>query len=233
MTLERNMQYNFSASARIPFDLEDDDRTVAIPVVTLVGWGLCLLVGFLGFELPYAHPRPAAQAARPPVVQTLEVELEKQQPSVEPEPLPKISAPSVADEMPPPPIPVARYSPAIAFAVPVKGPTRVVPFSQASYVRPAPKPRAPVVQKLEFGEGAGKQVAPEYPRRAIKEHQEGVVVLRFVVGENGRVSSAEATQPCPWPLLNESALRTVREQWRFPPGRLRMCEIAIRFQLTQ
>jgi protein TonB len=233
MTVEQNMRHAVSVSARIPFDMEDDGQGVSIPIVTLIGWGLCLVVGFLGFVLPYSRPRPAVKPPEPLVVQTLQVELEKKPPPSELEPLPNDSAPSTADEMPPPPIAVAKYSPAIAFAVPVTGPTRVVPFNQATYVRPEPQPRAPVVQKLEFGQGEGKQIAPEYPRRALKERQEGSVVIRFVVGENGQVSSAEATQPCPWPLLNESALRTVREQWHFPPGNLRIYEIIIRFQLTE
>ena len=227
------MPHTLSAGDRIPFDMEDGDEGMSIPVVTLIGWGVSLMVGFLGFVLPYSHPRPAVRPPEPLVIQTLQVELAKQPPPVEPDHLPNNSVTSDSDLVPPPPTPVAQFSPAIAFAVPVKGPTRVVPFSQAAYARPAPRQQAPQVQELEFGQGEGKQIAPEYPRRAIKERQEGSVVVHFVVGENGQVSSVEASQPCPWPLLNESALRTVREQWRFPPGNLRIYEITIRFQLTE
>ena len=90
----------------------------------------------------------------------------------------------------------------------------------------------PSVQRLTFGQGEGRQPSPEYPAQAIQQHQEGTVVVRLVVGENGQVSSAEATQPCPWPMLNEAALRAVRHQWRFPAGDLRVYEVAIRFQIA-
>ena len=138
------------------------------------------------------------------------------------------SAPT--DEMAPPPIPVAEPSPAIAFAVPVEGATRIVPFNQAAYGRPA-RP-SPVVQQLTFGVGEGQQPAPDYPAQAIQQHQEGTVVVRFVVGESGLVTSAEAVRPCPWPLLNESAVRTIRHFWQFGPGAVREYEITIHFQIT-
>jgi TonB family protein len=60
-----------------------------------------------------------------------------------------------------------------------------------------------------------------------------VVRVRFNVGENGRVTSAAATGPSPWPLLNEAALRVIRERWRFPGGAARAYEVAIRFALTR
>ncbi len=49
-------------------------------------------------------------------------------------------------------------------------------------------------------------------------HQQGSVVVRFIVGENGKVQSAQAVVPCPFALLNQAAVRAVRENWRFRPG---------------
>jgi TonB family protein len=89
------------------------------------------------------------------------------------------------------------------------------------------------VQPLTFGQGEGRQPAPEYPRRAMQEGQEGLVGVRFTVGENGRVLTAEPIAPAPWPLLNEAALRAVRERWRFRPGPPRSYEVAIRFELKR
>ena len=131
---------------------------------------------------------------------------------------------------PPPAIPVAEPSPAIAFAVPVEGATRVVPFDQAAYRRPVKtRPDCPTAHVWR---GEGQQASPEYPREAIEQHQEGTVVIRLVVGESGLVTSAEAIQPCPWPLLNESAVRTIRHQWRFAPGGVRTYDVPIHFQIT-
>ncbi|HTS17957.1 MAG TPA: TonB family protein [Verrucomicrobiae bacterium] len=214
--------------------MEPVEGTSLMEVLTFVTWTFCLAVGLLGFVLHYSRPPRPVKQPEPVKMEKLFVQLSKQ-PAVPLESMrppgsagPSPSAPS--DEMAPPPIPVAEPSPAIAFALPVEGATRVVPFNQATYARPA-RP-SPVVQHLTYGVGEGQQPAPEYPAEAIAQHQEGSVVVRFVVGENGMVTSAEAAQPCPWPLLNESAVRTIRRLWRFTAGNVREYEISIHFQLT-
>jgi TonB family protein len=58
-------------------------------------------------------------------------------------------------------------------------------------------------------------------------------VVRLTVGENGRVLTAEALSPSPWPLLNEAALRAVRERWHFHSGPPRAYDVAIRFNLSK
>ena len=215
--------------------LEASDDTQLVPVLTFVVWMVCLAVGIFGFWLPYARPHRSAKATESVKVQRLVVELGKEPPATsENERLPgspRSAVPLSADAMAPPPIPVAQPSAAIAFAVPVEGPTRVVPLDQAGYAKPSPR-AASAVQRLTFGQGEGRQPSPEYPAQAIQQHQEGTVVVRLVVGESGQVSSAEAIQPCPWPMLNEAALRAVRQQWRFPAGGLRVYEVAIHFQIT-
>ena len=211
--------------------LEPSDDTSLIPVVTFVTWTVCLAVGFLGFLLPYSRVHRFVKAPEPVKVEKLFVQLGNQTiVPTENERQPANGGSSTAlpsDEMAPPAIPVAEPSPAIAFALPVEGATRVVPFDQATYARPS-KP-VPTVQRLTFGVGEGQQPAPEYPRQALEQHQEGTVVVRFVVGENGLVTSAEVIQACPWPLLNESAVRTIRHQWQLAPGEVRVREIPIRF----
>jgi periplasmic protein TonB len=92
---------------------------------------------------------------------------------------------------------------------------------------------APPVQTIVYGQGEGRQPAPDYPQRAIREGQEGTAVVRFTVEENGRVSAAELISPSPWALLNGAALRVVRERWRFRPGVLRLYQVSIRFELTK
>lgn len=214
--------------------MEASDDTPLAPVLTFVAWVVCLAIGLLGFLLPYSRPHRSVKTPESVKIQRLVVELSKEPPAPsESERLPgnpRSTAPLPADAMAPPPIPVAQPSAAIAFAVPVEGPTRIVPLDQAGYARPLPG--ASTVQRLTFGQGAGRQPTPEYPAQAIQQHQEGTVVVRLVVGEGGQVSSAEAIQPCPWPMLNEAALRAVRKEWRFPPGSLRVYDVAIHFQIT-
>jgi len=213
--------------------LEPNGDESLVSVLTFVIWTFCLTVGLLGFLLHYPGPRPFIKPLAPVQVQKLFVQLNTgSAPATENE-HPPGGRPSTAlrsDEMAPPPIPVAEPSPAIAFAVPMKGPTRIVPIDQAAYAQPVRSPTA--VQRLTFGVGEGQQPPPEYPRQALELHQEGTVVVRFVVAESGRVASAEAIRPSPWPLLNDSAVRTVHERWRFTPGAVRVYDVAIHFQIT-
>lgn len=104
---------------------------------------------------------------------------------------------------------------------------KAMPNPQMAQAAPAP------AQTLTYGQGEGRQPAPEYPRQAVREGQEGTVRVRFTVGESGRVLAAEAIDPCPWPLLNEAALRAIRERWRFRSGAPRAYEVSIRFALAR
>jgi protein TonB len=133
---------------------------------------------------------------------------------------------------------VAQPSPAIAFPLPVETPARVVEARQAAAGAPpaeaqiAPAPRPPV-QELIHGQGEGRQPAPDYPPAALRGRQEGTVRVRLTVSEQGRVLAAEAAEPSPWPLLNQAALRVVRERWRFPAGAVRLYEVIIRFEIRK
>jgi periplasmic protein TonB len=214
-------------------------------IATLVVWLGCLAIGCLGLALPYDRPIPPAKTPEPIQAELLNVEL-----TDDPLPPPDETLPSPARPALPPPLmePVAappslpmqvlaEPSPAIAFSVPVQEPAIVVEANQAARTAPAAAPvapaLAPVVQSLTHGSGEGKQPSPAYPRRALREGQEGTVAVRFSVGEDGRVLSAEAASPSPWPLLNAEALRVIRERWRFRSGTIRLYEVAIHFELRK
>lgn len=212
------------------------------PVLTLVLWLGCSTIAALGFAMPYVRPQAARPAAEPTQVEMLNVELTTDPlPDLEPPPANAMATPPPPDALVQPQVAqavaVAVPSANIAFALPVEGPVRVVEAAQASNSRTEhPQPAvaaAPPVQRLVYGQGAGKQPAPEYPLAAERAGQEGSISVRFVVAENGRVTAAEAVAPSPWPLLNDSALRTIRNRWRFPSGQLRAYEVAIRFVLPK
>ena len=244
---------------------ESAPPTAEVSIVTVLAtvlWLGCLLVGGLGFVLPYARPRPIAPPAPPLHAQLVRVELTA---APAPSPLPVQLSPADAAQPPPlpalaplPPAPqlvaVARPSAAIAFAQPVEAPARIVAVKPVALVRPAPpavqptapdhasasqgdaRPSpapAPAVQTLTFGQGEGRQPAPQYPDAARRAGHEGTVVVRFNVGQDGRVLAAEPSSPSPWSTLNREALRVVREEWRFPPGPARLFEVAIRFELRK
>jgi protein TonB len=210
-------------------------------IVTTVLWFGCILVGTLGFVLPYARPHPAAVAPAPVTVEKLKVELTTEQPTsviplsnqlTAPPPPAALVQPQIAQ-----PIAVAEPS-AIVFALPVDGPTITVTPDEATHSRPsaivAPVSNSlPSPQALVFGQGEGRQPAPEYPAHSVKLGQEGVVDIRLTVDPSGQVIDTSVASPCPWPLLNDAAERTVRHRWRFSRGSLRVYEVAIRFALAR
>lgn len=213
-----------------------------VPVLTLVTWMGCLAVGVIGLTLHYSRPRLPQPPDAPIQAEILHVELTSD-PLPPPDVAPSLPTPASPPPLSLPPVPpaappmiaVAEPTPAVAFAVPVKGPTRVAETRQAApSAVPAPVATpAPAVQTITYGYGEGKQPAPSYPPRALREGQEGTVSVRFSVAENGRVAAAEAAAPSPWPLLNQEAVRVVRERWRFRAGPARLYEVSIRFELRK
>ncbi len=228
-----------------PFALRPREESRLVPMLTFVIWLGSLSIGVAGFVLPYLRPQPPVKTPPPVAAEWLNVELTNDPlPPANPAPLPPnlLQPPPVAQPQATPPpqmMSVAAPSPQIAFAVPVAAPARVVPVPQASYrivesppvVEAPPVPLAP--QPLTFGQGEGKQPAPDYPRESLRQGQEGTVTVRMTVGEDGRVVAAETSQTSPWPLLDRAALRVVKSRWRFTPGPMRAYEVAIRFQLSK
>jgi periplasmic protein TonB len=62
-----------------------------------------------------------------------------------------------------------------------------------------------------------EQVLPEYPRAARSERIVGLVVLRVVIGADGRVESARTKVVRSVPELDAAAIAAI-EKWRFSPA---------------
>ena len=56
-----------------------------------------------------------------------------------------------------------------------------------------------------------------YPPMARRQHQEGVVVLRFTIAASGRVEATSVQRSCGHALLDQEAQETVRRVRAFPP----------------
>ncbi len=192
-------------------------ETRLLPAATAVLWLGCVEVGLLGLWLGYPYPRPPVKEPTPVQAEVLNVQITNA-------PLPPLSleAPRLPAPMSPPPLTaMAMPSPPDAMAQPDEHPPPIAAI-----------PHGPV-QQLVYGRGEGVQPAPEYPQEAVLARQQGVVVIRFRVGPDGRVQMARATSPCPWPLLNQAALRAVSDTWQFRPGPVRWYDVSIDFQLRE
>lgn len=213
--------------------MTSDGRGDLTEIFTLVLWTGCLCVGAVGLLYPESDWR----AARPkPVVQTNLVNVEMVQDEI---PQPQAGAtirPAATAAPPPPPAPIDAPAPpplvAVAAPMPIL-PVRAPPVSAppARSAAPAPAPVSPTAaRQLTLGRGEGARIVPEYPYEARIEQQQGMVTVRFTVGSDGSVADAAAVWPCPYPLLNEEALRAVRDAGPFAPG---LYEVRINFALTR
>ncbi|MBP6563591.1 MAG: energy transducer TonB, partial [Neisseriaceae bacterium] len=59
---------------------------------------------------------------------------------------------------------------------------------------------------------------PPYPTQSLEAEEEGSVGLRVKVEANGRPSNVELAKSSGYPRLDRSALKTVREKYRFTPA---------------
>ncbi len=80
--------------------------------------------------------------------------------------------------------------------------------------------------------------APPYPYAAIQQRQEGLVMLEAVIDQAGRPVSIEVVEGSGFPLLDQSALHTVR-RWKFDAAHIGFLPvqsrivIPVRFVLTE
>ncbi len=83
-----------------------------------------------------------------------------------------------------------------------------------------------------------KNPAPVYPESARRQGWEGLVMLRALVNEKGKVVQIEIEKSSGYSILDESALETVR-RWRFKPAAFAQVSleswvrVPIRFKLTE
>lgn len=152
--------------------------------------------------------------------------------------LPEIADFSPLPEIPLLPAPAASTRSAIPQTQTSPRPTPQKPAGKPSISGRTPKTGSPGSGSSATASGmsdaarlaAGRMPAPSYPAAARRSGQTGTVMVEFTVDAGGRVVSAYAKHPSPWPLLNDEALRTVR-RWRFPAGGAMKLQRPIIFQL--
>lgn len=224
---------------------------------TLATWLSVAGVGTVGVWLPaWTAPPPPPQ----PALETLWLEPEITLGEPAPEPTGETPATPDPPEATPVPMPAPPEMPQLAALDPLPevpdlppAPEPVDPPRSRSASRtatsasrpPRPAPRASSAQSAAQGTATGaatgamspdarlaggRMPAPRYPSEARRLGQTGTLVVEFTIDTSGRVISAYAKNPSPWPLLNEEAVRTVR-RWKFPPGPVMKLQRPIVFQL--
>ncbi len=154
--------------------------------------------------------RPDLIEEPPPMVQTAE------------EPLPAESLPEPAAAEPPAPIPVAEMSPSVQFAIPVEGPTILVPVERAAAPSTAQAKASPQTAVQSKGTsstqgtyfrqsyGRGGMVKPKYPRDLELKGVSGEVLLLVTVDQEGHLVDAELEKRSGYREFDQEALRAAR-----------------------
>lgn len=99
----------------------------------------------------------------------------------------------------------------------------VLPDEPVTYVPPAPVvvappvPAQPVMLSGELSVSCPERSPPNYPARSKRLNEQGRVLLRVELGEDGRVSSAAVKTSSGFLLLDEAAASAVKT-WRCKPA---------------
>ena len=204
------------ARLSLPAEYRDAYRTLAW--VNSICF-LFLIVGILGLKAPQVIVKPLSEPIEPmPLVQAPPDEAPKPQPEQikpdEPEPTDApVDTPQVVT------IVAAVETPNLVFPVPVEGAIAI--STEARFV-PAPPPKIAAPPKpTQFDPNSttgGIFPDPIYPAFAQRNRQQGTVVLEFTVDASGAVTSVKVQKTSGFNILDEAAVKAVKERWRFPPG---------------
>ncbi len=157
-----------------------------------------ILSEFLSPPAPPA-PQPQTPVARKPVQRKPEL-----QPAPQPEPLPQPAAAT------PEPAPVVAATPAAAAPA-----TAIEATSVAA--RPAAPAAAPRIELPSSDAAYLNNPKPAYPALSRRLGEQGKVVVRVLIGLDGRAQQAEIRSSSGYDRLDQAALATVRS-WRYVPG---------------
>jgi len=127
------------------------------------------------------------------------------------------------DKPKPQPVVVAKVQPVVVTPTPIVQTVTPPPPIAVTTTPPPPKqvvaappqPSGPVTvgdldEKLLEGN------PPRYPLESRRKHEQGTVVLRLLIGTDGRVSDIAVAQSSGFPRLDRAALQAIRS-WRWQP----------------
>lgn len=193
-----------------------------------------LIASFVAPPAPVVSaPLPEPEAPEPPAEQALVPEPDPlpEPPPPEPEPLPETEpapAPPAPAKKPvpqpkpqpkPKPRPPAPQPRAESAPQPRPVPTPVAaPAPAPEIAAPASPPPAPVVVQPSTSANYLNNPAPAYPALSRRLGESGRVVIRLLVGTDGRALEAHVARSSGFERLDQTALETARDRWRYAPG---------------
>ena len=163
----------------------------------------------------------AYEAVKKAVDRVTTVDIEEPPPEEEPPPPPPEEVPDVPPPpvAPPPPMNIAPSPPPIRTQPTIPPPAppvlRVPP--------PAPPPPPPPPSKARgaspdnLNRWAGR-IQQDYPSRALRAEEQGVVSMRITIGANGRVESCAVTGSSGSSTLDDAACRGMQRYARYNPA---------------
>lgn len=114
-----------------------------------------------------------------------------------------------------PPIQTAAPEPSDTAAPTSEPPIAVAPIVTEP---PAPAPPAPVTAPIGRA-GYLNNPAPEYPAVALRQGWQGTVILRVHVQANGKPDNVEVQKSSGRKILDDEAVRTVKNFWSYTPAK--------------
>lgn len=171
--------------------------------------GVILLHVLVVYALVNGLARKAIEVVRGPLETKIIEEIKKLPPPDKPPP-----PPPQQKVVPPPFVP----PPEVAVA-PSAAPSNTITVSpkEAPVVKEAPPPPKPAVKTAPVIDAGRSCRKPEYPSASRRMEEEGVVVLSFLVGVDGRVTESRVESSSGFPRLDEAA-RQAMSLCQFKPG---------------
>lgn len=186
---------------------------LAITVVIHAGLAALALTASGVVELPtiYVPPKPIV------------VDLTREKPEDSPQPI----EPRIVEED----FPITVIDPVIDVAVienpPIVAPPTPFPPVGDTGSRPPSTdigppahvpPTAPVMVAARIDPRHAASLQPVYPEASKRLDEEGIVILRVLIGTDGRVKQAEVGTSSGYDRLDQAALRQARRAWQFLPA---------------
>lgn len=191
----------------------------------LIGLGIAVLVHIL---LGYALVTGLALEVAKKVFNPIEtVNIEEEKPPEEPPPPPEeqqdipvvAPPPDVSIDVPPPPRAPTVNTNIVAPPPPV---AMAPPVVSAPPAPPAPPPAPPAPQLASKAQARGDLkkliTTDDYPSSSLRAEEEGTVLISYVIGTQGRITSCTVMRSSGHPRLDETTCTLATRRFRWKPA---------------